>query len=203
MKLSTQPLETSTDGRALIELLATVDGIEDIICFSSDYPHYTMDDFNFAARVLPDEWHRKAFFENGRDVSAARPVGAGEPDDHGRGLMALVDVAGVDQLREGVPMSCWSGVARSCSCRRRDGVRAAQCLPHQTQSFGSGIVRPLIEPGAEPGEITVDRGRRCWPVRGTDGIRLRSGRCVIDPRLRVRAYRTVVDCDRVLIEMTS
>jgi hypothetical protein len=68
MKLSTQPLETSTDGRALIELLATVDGIEDIICFSSDYPHYTMDDFNFAARVLPDEWYRKAFFENGRDV---------------------------------------------------------------------------------------------------------------------------------------
>jgi nitrite reductase/ring-hydroxylating ferredoxin subunit len=119
--------------------------------------------------------------------------------------MALVDVAGVDQLREGVPHVVLVG-RREIVLVQTDGTVFAlrNVCPHQTQSFGSGIVRPLIEPGAEPGEITVDRGR---PVLACPWHRweydLRSGRCVIDPRLRVRAYRTVVDCDRVLIEMTS
>jgi predicted TIM-barrel fold metal-dependent hydrolase len=75
VRLSTQPLEAlSSDGRALIGLLETVDGIEDLLCFSSDYPHYTMDDFAFAARVLPKEWHRKVFFENARDAFGWRDL---------------------------------------------------------------------------------------------------------------------------------
>jgi predicted TIM-barrel fold metal-dependent hydrolase len=66
--LSTQPIETTGDGHELAELLSTLDGIEDCLCFSSDYPHYTMDDFEFVARVIPKAWHRKVFFENARDV---------------------------------------------------------------------------------------------------------------------------------------
>jgi predicted TIM-barrel fold metal-dependent hydrolase len=70
VRLSTQPLETTSDGRQLIEFLSTLDGIEDLICFSSDYPHYTMDDFAWASRIIPDAWHRKVFFDNARDLFA-------------------------------------------------------------------------------------------------------------------------------------
>jgi hypothetical protein len=68
IRLATQPLETTSDGRELIQFLSTVDGIEDLLCFSSDYPHLTMDDFAFVSKVLPDSWHDKVFFENARDV---------------------------------------------------------------------------------------------------------------------------------------
>jgi len=68
VKLSTQPLETTSDGRALIDFLSVIDGIEDLLCFSSDYPHYTMDDLTFASRVVPDGWHDKVFFGNACEV---------------------------------------------------------------------------------------------------------------------------------------
>ena len=67
IRFSTQPLETTTDGRDLATLLSAYDGIEDLLCFSSDYPHYTMDDFGFAQRTLPAEWHEKVFYENARN----------------------------------------------------------------------------------------------------------------------------------------
>jgi predicted TIM-barrel fold metal-dependent hydrolase len=63
--LSTQPIEESPDRRqALVELLAAVDGVEDMLCFSSDYPHATMDEPGFVGRQLPRVWHRKLFCEN-------------------------------------------------------------------------------------------------------------------------------------------
>jgi uncharacterized protein len=68
VRLSTQPLETVGNGHALIEMLSTIDGIEDLLCFSSDYPHYTMDDFGFASRVIPEAWHRKVFYDNAREL---------------------------------------------------------------------------------------------------------------------------------------
>jgi hypothetical protein len=68
IKLSTQPLETTSDGSELVDFLSAIDGIEDLLCFSSDYPHYTMDDFAFISRVLPSSWHQKVFFENARDI---------------------------------------------------------------------------------------------------------------------------------------
>ena len=42
--------------------------MEDMLCFSTDYPHLTFDDPNYIARQLPDEWHRKIFFENGCEL---------------------------------------------------------------------------------------------------------------------------------------
>jgi predicted TIM-barrel fold metal-dependent hydrolase len=80
VRLSTQPLEvSSSDGRALTDLLSTIDGVEDLICFSSDYPHYTMDDFAFAARVMPDAWHDKVFFENACEVFGWHDVAVESP----------------------------------------------------------------------------------------------------------------------------
>lgn len=62
---STQPIEESPHSkRALARLLDTVEGIEDMLCFSTDYPHITMDDPMYVAQLIPQEWHQKVFFEN-------------------------------------------------------------------------------------------------------------------------------------------
>jgi predicted TIM-barrel fold metal-dependent hydrolase len=41
-----------------------IDGIEDMLLFSTDYPHSSMDDYEYAARQLPEAWHRKVFCDN-------------------------------------------------------------------------------------------------------------------------------------------
>src|SRR5262249_48166025 len=64
VKLSTQPIEEGLTNDDLAGLLEMVDGVEDLLCFSSDYPHGTMDDPGYVARVLPSRWHRKVFLEN-------------------------------------------------------------------------------------------------------------------------------------------
>jgi hypothetical protein len=46
------------------ELLQACEGMDDLLCFASDYPHHTMDDPTYAARIIPDRWHRKIFLEN-------------------------------------------------------------------------------------------------------------------------------------------
>jgi predicted TIM-barrel fold metal-dependent hydrolase len=62
--LSTQPIEESPNRNGLIDLLSSVDGIEDILCFSTDYPHVSFDDPSYVARLLPDRWARKVFCDN-------------------------------------------------------------------------------------------------------------------------------------------
>jgi predicted TIM-barrel fold metal-dependent hydrolase len=64
VKLSTQPLEEGQKASDVSQLLQMVEGAEDLLCFSSDYPHGTMDDPGYVARVLPAAWHRKVFCEN-------------------------------------------------------------------------------------------------------------------------------------------
>jgi predicted TIM-barrel fold metal-dependent hydrolase len=65
IKFGTQPFEKNTTGNVSVgELLGTVEGIEDMLCFSSDYPHFSMDEPEYISRLLPKEWHRKVFFEN-------------------------------------------------------------------------------------------------------------------------------------------
>jgi predicted TIM-barrel fold metal-dependent hydrolase len=63
-RFSTQPMEEGPTHKALIDLLETVDGIDDMLCFSTDYPHITMDDPMYVARLIPQAWHRKVFYEN-------------------------------------------------------------------------------------------------------------------------------------------
>jgi uncharacterized protein len=65
VKLSTQPIEESPDDKkGLARLLETFDGIEDMLCFSSDYPHGSMDAPDFIGRQLPASWLRKVFCDN-------------------------------------------------------------------------------------------------------------------------------------------
>jgi predicted TIM-barrel fold metal-dependent hydrolase len=64
IKLSTQPMIEGPDRSSLIQLLETVDGIEDMLCFSSDYPHVSSDDATYTARLLPKSWLPKVFCDN-------------------------------------------------------------------------------------------------------------------------------------------
>jgi predicted TIM-barrel fold metal-dependent hydrolase len=64
IRMTTQPLEMSPKRDQLVNLLDAVEGIEDMLCFASDYPHWDTDDPTFAARLLPDRWHAKLFYNN-------------------------------------------------------------------------------------------------------------------------------------------
>jgi uncharacterized protein len=72
IRFSTQPIEEGPKG-ALAQVLGSLDGIEDLLCFSSDYPHISMDDPLYVARVLPEEWHPKLFFENASGLYGIAP----------------------------------------------------------------------------------------------------------------------------------
>lgn len=67
IRLATQPLEESPKPQQLLDLLGLIDGIEDLLCFSTDYPHWTADEPHYIARKLPKEWHRKIFCDNACD----------------------------------------------------------------------------------------------------------------------------------------
>jgi predicted TIM-barrel fold metal-dependent hydrolase len=88
VKFSTQPVLESADSKSsLFDLLATFDGIEDMLCYSSDYPHYTMDDLGYVARLMPKAWHRKVFCDNGCEFYGwAPPAG---PDTQARQVAQL------------------------------------------------------------------------------------------------------------------
>jgi predicted TIM-barrel fold metal-dependent hydrolase len=61
---ATQPLEEFKKRSDFISLLSTVDGLEERLCFSSDYPHISTDDADFVARAFTEEWRPKVFYEN-------------------------------------------------------------------------------------------------------------------------------------------
>jgi len=59
-------------------------GIDEILVFASDYPHWDADDPRYIARVLPDEWAPKVFHDNAAGVlrmpaETERAVTAGAP----------------------------------------------------------------------------------------------------------------------------
>jgi len=61
---STQPFDHTPKAQQMVDVLETFDGIEDVLVFSSDYPHWDADDATHVAARLPHEWHEKLFFEN-------------------------------------------------------------------------------------------------------------------------------------------
>lgn len=67
IKLSTQPFEESPDRRGMIDVMTAVEGMEDVLCFSSDYPHLTFDDPTWVARRLPPGWADKVMYRNACD----------------------------------------------------------------------------------------------------------------------------------------
>jgi predicted TIM-barrel fold metal-dependent hydrolase len=65
--LTTQPIETTPGERGgLIEHLSSFEGIEEMLCFSSDYPHWDMDVPSYLESIMPKSWHERFFYENAR-----------------------------------------------------------------------------------------------------------------------------------------
>ena len=63
VRLTTQPFEESPDANDIIRLLAMV-GAQDLIMFSSDYPHYDFDRPDETLRRFPAEWREQVAFGN-------------------------------------------------------------------------------------------------------------------------------------------
>jgi predicted TIM-barrel fold metal-dependent hydrolase len=64
LRFSTQPIEDSTTRGGTAQMLSTIPWLEEILCFSTDYPHYSFDKPSYVARILPDGWARRVFCDN-------------------------------------------------------------------------------------------------------------------------------------------
>lgn len=117
--------------------------------------------------------------------------------------MALLDVASFAELEEGVPRVFRAGGREVVLIHWRGRVFALRNVcPHQTQSFVGGVIAGRIERGGAPGRFRVDDDT---PVLSCPWhhweFELETGRCPIDSRVRVRSYATVIEGDRVLLDM--
>jgi predicted TIM-barrel fold metal-dependent hydrolase len=75
MRFATQPIEEFTSA----QLLALIDqmGSEELLCFSTDYPHWDFDSPREALPLnLPDDLARKIYLENARATYRRLPVAA-------------------------------------------------------------------------------------------------------------------------------
>jgi uncharacterized protein len=66
VRFTTQPLDQPASGRALGQLLELVDGLEGMLMFATDYPHWDFDSPEEIARRLPAEWRDAVMSENAR-----------------------------------------------------------------------------------------------------------------------------------------
>ena len=68
VKFSTQPMELTPRKEQLIELFEALGGMDELLCFSSDYPHWDADDPFYVASRLPESWRAKVFYDNARSI---------------------------------------------------------------------------------------------------------------------------------------
>lgn len=59
-------------------MLGLLDGLENMLMFATDYPHWDFDRPDLVSRRLPTSWREKIMSENARALYGlpARPVGA-------------------------------------------------------------------------------------------------------------------------------
>jgi predicted TIM-barrel fold metal-dependent hydrolase len=67
VRFTTQPLEEPKNPKDLVTLLSLING-DDILCFSSDYPHWDSDNPDLALKAFPEDWKRKVFYENSKEL---------------------------------------------------------------------------------------------------------------------------------------
>jgi predicted TIM-barrel fold metal-dependent hydrolase len=63
VRLTTQPVDEVHETRRLIDVLASVDA-EELLMFSSDYPHHDFDNPEVVLRGFPEDWKPRIFFDN-------------------------------------------------------------------------------------------------------------------------------------------
>lgn len=78
VRLTTQPLEELDSPEKLRRTLESVDGLEDMLMFATDYPYRDFDRPDLVSQRLPASWREKVMSENARVLYGlpARPVGA-------------------------------------------------------------------------------------------------------------------------------
>ncbi len=64
VRFTTQPFDLTRDRSQLVALLEAHDGLDEVLCFASDYPHWDADEPSYVASRLPAGWERKVFHDN-------------------------------------------------------------------------------------------------------------------------------------------
>lgn len=78
--VTTQPCEASPGTRKqFVQELTLLDGVEDMLLFSSDYPHWDSDEPKYIGATVPKEWHDKVFRANARRILRLRSRQAARP----------------------------------------------------------------------------------------------------------------------------
>jgi predicted TIM-barrel fold metal-dependent hydrolase len=71
VKFTTQPIDF-VDRDAYIALLESFEGMSDLLCYASDYPHWDTDSVSHTASRLPESWHSRVFCDNAVDLYGDR-----------------------------------------------------------------------------------------------------------------------------------
>ena len=79
IRLTTQPLDTSPEPEQLIEILKMFNA-QEMVCFSSDYPHWDGDERDHVEKQLPASWHARVFRENAREFFGWTDLPDPEPE---------------------------------------------------------------------------------------------------------------------------
>ena len=83
---------------------------------------------------------------------------------------------------------------------RDDWFALRNVCPHQTEILATGGVTEEIGPGERVGQLRVTGRALIACPRHVWTFDLRTGQCTVDPSLRVRAYRVLVQDGRVLVD---
>jgi len=76
VRVTTQPLDSPEESDQLVELLGFIGG-EDILCYSSDYPHWDADELPYVIGRLPKAWLPKVLRENAMELYGFADAPAG------------------------------------------------------------------------------------------------------------------------------
>jgi predicted TIM-barrel fold metal-dependent hydrolase len=72
VRLTTQPLEQPQAVDQLSGVLGAIEGLEEMLMFATDYPHWDFDEPEQVARRLPAAWRDRVMSENARDFYGLR-----------------------------------------------------------------------------------------------------------------------------------
>jgi predicted TIM-barrel fold metal-dependent hydrolase len=62
--VTTQPFESTITSRQLSNLYTNFEYLQDVLCFSTDYPHWDTEDATIIRQRLPESWHDNVFYRN-------------------------------------------------------------------------------------------------------------------------------------------
>jgi predicted TIM-barrel fold metal-dependent hydrolase len=68
VRLTTQPLDELDSREKLRRTLELIDGLEDMLMFATDYPHWDYDRPDLVSQRLPTSWREKVMSENARGL---------------------------------------------------------------------------------------------------------------------------------------